>query len=601
MSDKAALPKKRNLSILSMFTRMIAERFKCTPVTASLFCFCDILHAAGYVLVVVFSQQLFDGVTRVANGEPLSQAFWPLLYLGLSSVLLEVANGLSNFPTEYLSPKVLSRLHQQIYAKASRISPIEFERPEFLDRINKALQGVETGYFASLLALMLITFYLPYFVFMGIYLQTLTPSLIFTLIFIFVPVIVGQGIRLRLFAKVEDDIAPVRREMDYYEKAICDREYFKETRLLGGFQYFINLYRDAIVLVNKKTMSAEMHHVRIDLILRIFTIVGYVGILIMLVRSLISGQISAGAFAAVFASVGTMYGLAEEVFGGFMNRITRYAATIRNYQKFMDLPERTGKPGVFDAQKGLLLRDVCFQYPNADKQALRGITLNIAPGETVAIVGENGAGKSTLVKLLLGLYQPTSGKVLIGGLDTSLISDKSIYLNSSAVFQKYQRYRATLEENVSISDIRITDDSLRDQVADVCDKADLDLNTDSFPDGQKTMLSREFDGVDLSGGQWQRVAIARGLYRTHHIIVLDEPTSAIDPIEETRVYHQFAELSKGKISIIVTHRLGSAQIADRIVVLNNGLIDDIGTHEQLMKRAGMYAAMYHAQAKWYKR
>lgn len=455
------------------------------------------------------------------------------------------------------------------------------------------------GYFASLLALTLITFYTPYFVFMGIYLRSLSPSLIFALVLIFVPVIVGQSIRLRLFAQVEDDIAPARREMEYYEKAICDHDYFKETRLLGVFNYFIKLYRDAIVLVNKKTMSAEMRHVRIDLMLRIFTIVGYVGILIMLIRDLLTGHISAGAFAAVFASVGTMYGLAEEVFGGFMSRITRYAATIRNYQKFMDLPERTGKPGVFDAQKGLQLRDVHFQYPNADKQVLRGITLNIAPGETVAIVGENGAGKSTLIKLLLGLYQPTSGNVLIGGLDTSLTCDKSLYRDLSAVFQKYQRYRATLEENVSISDPQAAADSLTAKVAEACDQADLDLRINSFPDGQKTMLSREFGGVDLSGGQWQRVAIARGLYRTHHMIVLDEPTAAIDPIEETHIYNQFAELSKGKISIIVTHRLGSARIADRIVVLNHGLIDDIGTHEQLMKRAGVYAAMYHAQAKWY--
>ena len=132
MSNKTVPFRTKKFPVLLMFFKMIAERFKCVPVEATLFCLCDILHAAGYVLVVAFSQQLFDGVTRVANGAPLSQALWPLLYLGLSSVFLEVANGLSNFPTEYLSPKVLSKLHQQIDTKASRVAPIEFERPEFL-------------------------------------------------------------------------------------------------------------------------------------------------------------------------------------------------------------------------------------------------------------------------------------------------------------------------------------------------------------------------------------------------------------------------------------------------------------------------------------
>ncbi len=123
----------------------------------------------------------------------------------------------------------------------------------------------------------------------------------------------------------------------------------------------------------------------------------------------------------------------------------------------------------------------------------------------------------------------------------------------------------------------------------------------NFPDGLETMLSREFDGIDLSGGQWQRVAIARGLYRVHNLIVLDEPTAAIDPLEETRVYRQFSEISRGKTAIIVTHRLGSTRIADRIIVMADGRIDDIGTHEQLMQKGGVYAGMYNAQAQWYKK
>lgn len=587
----------KSISVWPVFGMMIAEMFHCTPVASVLYCFCDVLHASGYVLVAVSSQYLFDGVAQAANGAPIQKAIIPLLLLALSTIFLEVANGLSNFHIEYPSPKILSNLHQRLYEKAAKISAAEFERPEFLDSLNKAQKSIEPGFFAASLVLMLFTFYLPYFIFMGVYLYTLSPFLILALILIFIPVILGQVIRFKLFENVENGIAPARRAMVSYEKAICDRDYFKETRLLGGFTYFIKLYRDAVRLVNQKTYSAEKRHSQIDLGLRLLTVAGYIGILVMLIRSLLSGSITAGAFAAVFASIGTMYSMAEEVFGDFFRRITSDAATIRNYQKFLEYPEREGQAGKFDAKQGIALQNVHFQYPNADKEALHGISLSIAQGETIAVVGENGAGKSTLMKLLLGLYQPTSGQVLIGGMDTSQVQNKDIYKNSSAVFQNYQRYRATLQENVAVSQPQ--SDISAEKVKSACTQANLDISSASFPDGLQTMLSREFGGVDLSGGQWQRVAIARGLYRVHDVIILDEPTAAIDPIEETNLYRQFARLAKGKTAVIVTHRLGSARIADRIVVLKAGSIDDIGTHEQLIARQGFYAQLFRAQAKWY--
>jgi ATP-binding cassette subfamily B protein len=587
----------KSASVWPVFGVMIAEMFHCTPVASALYCFCDVLHAAGYVLVAASSQYLFDGVAQVAHGAPILKAVMPLLLLALSTIFLEVTNGLSNFHIEYPSPKILSNLHQHLYEKAAKIPPAEFERPDFLDSLNKAQKSIEPGFFAASMVLMLFTFYLPYFIFMGIYLHTLSPFLIFALILIFIPVILGQIIRFKLFENMEDEIVPARRAMVSYEKAICDRDYFKETRLLGGFTYFIKLYRDAVRLVNRKTYSAEKRHSQIDLGLRLLTVAGYIGILIMLIRNLLGGSITAGAFAAVFASIGTMYNMAEEVFGDFFRRITSDAATIRNYQKFLEYPEQEGQAGTFDAQQGIILQNVHFQYPNADKEVLHGISLSIAQGETIAVVGENGAGKSTLMKLLLGLYLPTSGQVLIGGMDTSQIQSKDIYKNSSAVFQDYQRYRATLQENISVSQPQCNVSI--EKIKDACTQAELDSSSANFPDGLKTILSREFGGTDLSGGQWQRVAIARGLYRIHNIIVLDEPTAAIDPIEETNLYRQFARLAKGKTAIIVTHRLGSARIADRIVVLKDGSIDDIGTHEQLIARQGFYAQLFRAQAKWY--
>jgi len=213
-------------------------------------------------------------------------------------------------------------------------------------------------------------------------------------------------------------------------------------------------------------------------------------------------------------------------------------------------------------------------------------------------VGENGAGKTTLVRLMTGLFLPTSGTVRLDGADTRDVSAGSVYRGISGVFQKYQRYKMTLTDNVGISDVGRTDGPVAMDAA--LAKAEVDSgDAGSFPDGLETMLSREFDGVDLSGGQWQRIAIARGFYRAPDMIVLDEPTAAIDPLEETAVYRKFSELSRDKTAVLVTHRLGAARIADRILVMDGGRLTEQGTHEELLLRDGLYARMYRAQAQWY--
>lgn len=266
----------------------------------------------------------------------------------------------------------------------------------------------------------------------------------------------------------------------------------------------------------------------------------------------------------------------------------------QNFIRFMELPERGGEEGTADFSEGIVLENVSFIYPNAECKSIDNVSFEIKAGETVAIVGENGAGKTTLIRLILGLYKPTEGVVRINGMDTSKVNSRSLFRNVSGVFQKYQRYLMTLEDNIRISDMESSE-----EVSAAAEQADVEADGASFPDGYKTMLSREFDGVDLSGGQWQRIAIARGLYRVHDIIVLDEPTAAIDPLEESRIYKKFVEISRGKTAIIVTHRLGSTKIADRVIVMDKGRVAAIGTHDELMENCELYRTMYNSQAEWY--
>ncbi|MCG8499181.1 MAG: ABC transporter ATP-binding protein/permease, partial [Firmicutes bacterium] len=212
-------------------------------------------------------------------------------------------------------------------------------------------------------------------------------------------------------------------------------------------------------------------------------------------------------------------------------------------------------------------------------------------------VGENGAGKSTLIRLMTGIYKPTEGTVHICKCDTRKTSMRVLFQGTSGVFQNYQRYKLSLKDNIAISDLGKAEN--QEDIEKCLREVGLESKQPDFKDGLNTMLSTEFEGIDLSGGQWQRIAIARGIYRQNEVIVLDEPTSAIDPMEEMRLYKSFSEISHGKLAVIATHRLGSARIADRIVVLDKGSIAEMGTHEELMANRGKYAEMFKKQASWY--
>ena len=328
------------------------------------------------------------------------------------------------------------------------------------------------------------------------------------------------------------------------------------------------------------------------------SLIGYIGILLMLVYFTMEGAISIASFAAIYSTVGQMFGRMESIVNRLFGSIAHDFGMVRNYLYFLQLEERGGIEMELEEDADITLKDVTFSYTNTNKKAIEHVSLTIHNGETVALVGENGSGKSTLARLITGLYLPDDGDVLIGSANTKEVSPKYLYKNTSAVFQRYQRYQMTMKDNVSISEF---DKTLEEEYLDqICMQAGVEKNSRSLTNGYDTMLSREFDGVDLSGGQWQRVAIARCLYRTHHFIVLDEPTAAIDPMEESRIYHKFAGISKENTVLVITHRLGSVKFADRILVMKNGKLIEQGSHEGLMEAKGEYARLYESQEQWYK-
>ena len=257
------------------------------------------------------------------------------------------------------------------------------------------------------------------------------------------------------------------------------------------------------------------------------------------------------------------------------------------------LPQNNGVPAV-------IFDDVSFTYPGAEMPALSNIDLHIQSGERIALLGENGSGKTTLVKLLLGLYQPTQGQILIDGLPLHSIDPKLWHQQVGAVFQDYGRYAFTIRENIGFGNLeKLNDESAIQQAARQSAASEM---ITTLTDGYGTLLGREFeDGTDLSGGQWQTLAIARAYLRDAQILVLDEPTSALDALAELAVYQQFSDLSKGKTLLLISHRLGSARLADRIVFLEHGQVTEMSTHTELINAQNTYAKLYALQAAWYQK
>ncbi|MGG7162223.1 ABC transporter ATP-binding protein [Clostridium ihumii] len=591
----------KRISIFKMLKTVVPIAFLTCPLYFIFSSILGVFHGVSFGVNTFMTQKFFD---MVANTIKMKGEFKNVVYmtilLGIVLIINQILNGLSNFASMNLVKKITGSMNKIVNEKSGKIRAIYFENPKFLDDINKAKEGVTASVEIVIVIVLLLTFYVPYFIFMGIYLYKLKPVLAFSIILIFIPVALTQFVRVKVFGDLEDEAAPLRRENNYYESCMVEKEYYKETRILGIFGYFKDLHLKSLRLLNKKIWKAERKVDFIEIGMSIVTLLGYASVLYLLFRALMQREISIGAFGAVFASVDIMFSIMKEIICSHIGELTKGLGAVRNFIRFLEIPEETGEAINIDTFD-IVMNDVSFIYPYAKNKSLNSVNLKIKENETIAIVGENGAGKTTLVKLIMGIYMPTEGTVKIGNVDTKKASMKSLYKDISCVFQKYQRYKMTLKENVVIGYVDGDDKYIENNFEDSICKSDLDVNKKSFPNGYETMLSREVDGVDLSGGQWQRVAIARGFYKNHKMIVLDEPTAAIDPIEETKIYKKFSEMAKGNTAIIVTHRLGSAKIADRIVVMDDGKISEIGSHEELMESSGKYREMYDAQREWYVR
>ncbi|HXN64073.1 MAG TPA: ABC transporter ATP-binding protein [Candidatus Acidoferrales bacterium] len=534
---------------------------------------------------------------------PLPHYFWWLVVgeFALAS-LSAILTKLTDYSDVVLADKFTRHISTRLMEHASKLDITSYEDPLFYDKMERArAQGTDRiGMIQSagkLFQQVITTVSLA-----GTIL-VYSPWLLAALIVSVVPAFLGETHFAFLGYSLNFQQTTARREMDYLRTIGGSKESAKELKLFGIGPFLVNRYKALSDDLHKQTVGLASRRLLAGSLLGLLGTVGYYGTYAYVIYETVAGRINlqtlillsgaiVGASTNIQALFSTFSGIADQAM--FCTDLLEFFAV---------QPKVLSKPNALLAprpiRQGFEFRNVSFSYPGSARQVLKNVSFRLEPGERIALVGENGQGKTTIVKLLSRLYDPTEGQILMDGVDLREYDLESLWREIGVIFQDFMRYEMTASDNIAIGRIEERDNPFLIRTAAYKSLAENVIR--KLPKRYEQTLGCRFEGgVDLSGGEWQKIALARAYLRDAQLLILDEPTAALDAKSEHEVFERFAELTKNKMALLISHRFSTVRMSDRILVLAGGQIAEEGSHDQLVGSGGRYKEMFELQAANYR-
>lgn len=553
---------------------------------------------------------IVDAVVNAMNtrvgAEVGIQSVLPLLIVEFILLIISAANAQARKLAEHvLHARVNITINSRIIRKALSLDLSHFENAEYYDKLQNArreadfrgLEILNDGFFLIQNLITLLSF--------AALLLRFSPWLAIILFVATIPAFIAQSSLAELSFRVLSWRAPESRKLQYLEHLLTNSDAVKEVKLFGLGEPLLGRYADLFWKFLREDQAIAQKRSAASFGWGLLATLSYYGAYAWIVYNAVGSTITLGDMTLYLGIFRSSQSTFEAILLGFAS-LYENGLFMSNLFTFLDLESQMvvasvprATPRDAFAKRGIEFEHVSFKYPGQKDWALRDVSLTINPREKIALVGPNGAGKTTLIKLLTRLYDPTEGAICLDGVDLREYDIKKLRQRIGVIFQDFVRYYLAAAENVGFGQIEAIDD--RERIIAAAEKSGADALIAQLPQGYETTLGRWFsEGRDLSGGEWQKIALARAFMRDCELLVLDEPTAALDAENEFKVFQQFRELTVDKMAVLISHRFSTVRMADRIFVIDDGRITEQGTHAALLAANGTYARLFTLQAESYK-